>query len=469
MRSINFVGDSWLSRYDEGDPHEDILRIAAGLGQLVQESQPEATIYVGYDTRLLSIAIAHEVGELIAGYGLDVKVSDAHCPAPALFGAVRKDPRAYAGLLLTAGNRPFDYVGVRLCMADGSSATPADTDAVEDYIYPEIPASRGGIEEVDLVTPYLENIYNFYEGGAIAKVNPLLVCDVMHGSLTSYAERLLGSLGARVISIHDASSDDYEGLHPEAAEPWIDDCERAVADSDAQFGVALDCAGDRLALVDERGRHVTPHMMVPIIMEYLVKQRGFSGRMVAPIFYSSIVKRQAERLGLGFTVTPAGYMWMREEIPAGDVVCAADALGGVGIPAIAPERDALAAAVALADAIACDGRPLSEIVDSLDAAVGHMVYGKRNISMGAGDIQMLRNLMPGINPSQMAGLEPTAISHAADSLRITFEGDEWVLLRPSRTSNNVRVYAEAETPALRDELLAAGAQLALEPFSAASL
>lgn len=469
MRTIDFVGDSWLSRYDEGEPHEDILRIAAALGQLVCESQPEATIYVGYDTRLLSIALAHEVAEVIAGFGLCAKVSDTHCPVPALYSAVRQDPEAYAGFMLTAGSKPFDYVGVRVCMADGSSATPADTDALESYLVPELPVARGEAEDVDLITPYLENISAFFDGEAIAKASPLVVCDAMHGAMTSHAARLLGSLGARVIELHGNDNDDYDGLHPEAAEPWIDDCEKAVVDAGASFGIALDGPGDRLALIDDKGRHVTPHIMVAIIMEYLVRKRGLTGRMVAPIFVSSVVKRQSERLGLALTITPAGYTWLREEMGTDDVVCAADALGGVGIPAVTLERNALAAAAALVDAIARDGRSLSEIVSALDATIGHMVYGRRDVRMGAGDIQSLRNLMPGMNPAQMAGMAPVAVSHATDSLRITFEGDAWVLLRPSRTNNVVRVYAEAATPALRDELLSAGATLAQEPFSAASL
>lgn len=468
MRTINFIGDSWLSRYDEGEPHEDILRIAAAFGQLVQEAQPGATLYVGYDTRLLSIAIAHEVAEVIAGYGLCAKVSDTHCPVPALCAAVRQDPEAFAGFMLTAGNRPFDYVGVRVCMADGTAATPGDTDALESYIVPELPALRGEAQEVDLITPYLENISRYFDESSVSITNPLVVCDVMHGAMTSHANRLLASLGARVVEVHGIDNDDYDGLHPEAAEPWIDECEQAVRESGAIMGVALDGAGERLALVDDKGRQVTPHMMVAILMEYLVKTRGLSGRMVAPIFLSSLVKRQAERLGLTLTITPAGYMWMRDEFEPGDVVCAADALGGVGVPVVALERDALVAAALLIDAVAVDGRTLSQMVDELDGELGHMEYGSRDVRMGSGDIQTLRNMMPGINPAQMVGMTPVGISHSMDSLRITFENDAWVLLRPSRTSNVVRVYAEAENRALRDDLLNAGVRLAQEPFSGAS-
>lgn len=464
MRAINFTGDLWLSRYDEGEPHEDILRIAAAFGQLVHEAQPDATLYVGYDTRLLSIALAREVAEVIAGFGITAKVSETHCPVPALCAAVRKDPEAFAGFMLTAGHRPFDYVGVRVCMADGSAATTADTNALESFIVPELPSARGEYEEVDIVTPYLENISNYFSESSIGEANPLVVCDVMHGPMTSHASRLLASLGARVIEVHDADNDDYEGLHPEAAEPWIDECEQVVKESDAVLGVAIDGAGERIALVDEHGRQVTPHLMAAIVMEYLVKVRGYKGRMVAPIYVSSTVMRQAERLGMNLTITPAGYMWLREEMLAGDVVCAADALGGVGVPSIGLERDGLSVAALLIDAVVRDGRPLSQIVEELDGELGHLVYGRRSVRMGSGDIQTLRNLLPGINPAEVAGRKPSQVSHPDGAVRLTFDDDSWVLLRPSRSSAEARVYAEAATPALRDELLSAGAELARNPL-----
>lgn len=467
MRPINFDRNTWLSRLDEGDCREDLLRIAAALGQFVQETQPESTIYVGYDTRAVSVELADDFAALIASYDLVVKLSETHCPVPALCGAVRKDPEAFAGIILTAGSRPFDYAGLRIYAGDGSAPTSADMDELEEYIVPEVSPARGSVTKVDVITPYLETIGAFFSGEAIAQKEPLIVCDSMYGPTASYGPRLLGGLGAKTIEIHGEPDETQGSLHPEAAEPWIDDCEQMVLESGAALGVCFDGAGERMALIDDKGRYVTPHLMLAIIMEYLVEARGITGRMVAPIFLSSVVKRQAERLGMTLTITPAGYMWMREEMLAGDVVCAGDALGGIGIPSVALERDPLSAAAALVDAIMLDGRKLSDIVDELDDEIGHMEYGMRNVRMGSGDIQTLRNIMPGINPQQVAEKTPAKVIHAADSLRLEFDDDSWVLIRPSRTSSIARIYAEASTPAQRDELLSAGEAIALNPFASA--
>ena len=77
---------------------------------------------------------------------------------------------------------------------------------------------------------------------------------------------------------------------------------------------------------------------------------------------------------------------------------------------------------------------------------------------------MLRNYLPGLNPAEMAGMKTISVSHSAGSLRVEFEGDAWVLVRPSASSPTALVCAEAPTKADRDALLDAGAALALEPL-----
>ena len=131
MSVINFLGDAWCVRVDEGEPHEDALRIANALGQLSRERFPESTIVIGYDTRPLSAAIAREMGEVIASYDIKVQVSNAHCPSCVLTEAVRRNQEAVAGIMLTAGNKPADYFGIRICSVDGSAATTEDTDRIE--------------------------------------------------------------------------------------------------------------------------------------------------------------------------------------------------------------------------------------------------------------------------------------------------------------------------------------------------
>lgn len=464
MSVIHFAGDAWFARVDEGTGREDILRIAAALGEAASERHPGARVYVGFDTRTISRLLAREAAQIIAAYDLEVILSETYCPTSALCQATKNDERAVCALMLTADSRSADYLGVRVRMADGSPASSDDTEILESLIKPDVITARGDIVRRDIMTPHLDHLSACVNEDVIRASRPLVICDPMFGATTTHAARLLGALGARVIELHHTPDSEMGGLHPEAAEPWIDECERAVIDYHAQFGVALDGAGDRVAFIDETGRALTPHILLALIMEYLVRVRDMTGRVVVPIFVSTQVRRQAKRLGLPLTVTPAGYIWMREEMNVGDVLCAGDALGGICIPICDCERDSLAVAAIMCEIVAMDTRPLSHIVKDLDATLGHMQYGYRNVRMGSGAVQVLRNALPGINPATIANMTPTEVSHPG-GLHVRFSDGSWLLLRPSRSYSIARIYAEAPTRALRDELLSAGSKLALSPLS----
>ena len=69
------------------------------------------------------------------------------------------------------------------------------------------------------------------------------------------------------------------------------------------------------------------------------------------------------------------------------------------------------------------------------------------------------SLLPGVNPKSICGKVPQNVSHM-DGLRLSFEDDTWLLVRPSGTEPVVRVYAEGFSVEERDELLDAGCALA---------
>lgn len=465
MSVINFAGDAWVSRVDEGNPRDNILRIAAGLARTAKGRDAGAggAIYVGYDTRGLSCELAQEVAGVIAGQGVRARLSETYCPTAAVCGAARNDPDGLAALMLTADSRSADYVGARIRMADGSPASSADADELEANIPAETPVERGTFELADIVGPFKAAIASFIDVEAIRSASPTVVCDAMYGAGRGHAADVLAKVGVQVVEVRGEGDPDFGGIHPEAAEPWIDECEQAVPEHGASFGISIDGAADRIALIDERGRPVTPHLMLALIMEHLVRVRGIRGRMVAPIFVSTVVRRQAERLGMPLTVTSAGYLWLREEMAAGDVACAGDALGGICIPAIDLERDAIAVAALLCEIVARANKPLSQLVSELDAELGHMEYGRRDVRLGSGAVQVLRNALPGVNPPEVAGMRPREVSHPG-GVMLRFENGSWLMVRPSRSFSVARVYAEAPSPADRDALLAAGSELACSPL-----
>ena len=191
----------------------------------------------------------------------------------------------------------------------------------------------------------------------------------------------------------------------------------------------------------------------------LVQFRNLEGRVVVNLSCSTLVRRIAEALGCRVTVKPVGFKYIAAEMKKGGVLMGGEEAGGIGIAAHMPERDGILACLILCELMAKAGAPLGVLVDQLEASFGKTSYGRRDLRLEAEDAESLRTLLPGMNPKSIYGKAPQAVSHM-DGLRLAFEDDTWLLIRPSGTEPVVRLYAEGFSVEERDGLLDAGCALA---------
>ena len=168
-------------------------------------------------------------------------------------------------------------------------------------------------------------------------------------------------------------------------------------------------------------------------------------------------------LGCKLNIKPVGFKYIYREMLKGDVLLGGGAAGGIGFASHMPERDGLLTNLMLCEAMATMGMTLGELVEKLEEACGHYYYARRDVRLDQEIIEMLRTILPGLNPPVIAGRVPSSVSHM-DGLRFEFADESWLLLRPSGTEPVVRVYAEAQTIEMRDELLEAGCAIARGDF-----
>jgi phosphomannomutase len=460
MPVIRFSTDGWSSRFDEDFTDDNVRRVAEAIGGVFAEDSPEATIYVGYDTRVHAREHAELLAGTLAACGFNVRLSDSACPIPALGWATAHDEDACGGVMLTASHKDDNWQGIRIRMDDGSVAPTEFVHRVEGLIPAEPTAEPKPFESVDIMTPYLADLVAQVDADAIRAARLHVVADPLYGAGSGCLARVLRDLGCVVEEIHAGGDGDFHGMESEAVMPWLDGCERLVASSDdIVAGFALDGDGDRSAAIDENGVFLTPHRMAPLVMEHLVRDRGLDGRFVLTLSDSCLTRRMADKLGKEISITPIGFRGIHDEMIPGDVICGVEEYGGIGIPSHLMERDGLFVTLLLVEQIAQSGRTLSELVSDLEAEVGKMSYLRRDIRVDAGAMQALRNMLPGLNPPELAGQAPVMVSHA-DGLYLRFADDSWVLMRPGRLDPVVRVYAEAPTPEQRDALLSAACDMA---------
>ena len=132
--------------------------------------------------------------------------------------------------------------------------------------------------------------------------------------------------------------------------------------------------------------------------------------------------------------------------------------GGIGMPSHVRERDGLLMALMLAEMMAQRNKGLGELVDDLFAVTGPMEYRRADLQLKAETKDAFLGAVPTLQPAEIAGYEVRSVVRT-DGVKFLLPDDAWLLLRPSGTEPLVRVYAEAPTMGVVDDLLAAGKAL----------
>lgn len=444
MGALRFSSSGWRARSGKGYDESSVVRVAHALGATWATRYQGSTVIVGYDVRRDARRFATVAGQVIAAHGLNVVVSDRVCPTPALEWAIAHDPSCIGGVMLTATKMPYEYGGMLVRQHDGGPVNSSFATAVSQRIESGPTARRAEVGYADITTPYFDALVSEADAQLIAAAGLRVVVDPLYGATSGYASELFKRLGCDVVCLHDAFVSDYRRLHPDAREPWVDECERMVVQAKADMGLVFDGDGSRFALIDARGKLVSAHDLAPLALEHLVAQRGKHGRVVGTVATSVRIARQAKRLGCEYTMVPVGIESIYREFYEGDVVLATDESGSLVVPSHIPERDGLFGAVMMLELIAGSGEDVDVLVERLEETLGRMEYVAKDLRLDSGATQRLRNLLPGLNPQQINGLRPSAVSHA-DGLRLSLPDDTWLLIRASRSGSGLRLAAEAPT------------------------
>jgi phosphomannomutase len=213
---------------------------------------------------------------------------------------------------------------------------------------------------------------------------------------------------------------------------------RAVVESGADFGVALDPDADRAAFVDARGVPLGEEYTLALGLQVVLARRP--GPAVTNLSTSRIVDSVCAQAGVPLHRTPVGEAHVVAGMRSCGAVAGGEGNGGMILPAAHFGRDGLVAVALVAQALAAGGTSLRALADALPTL--HMVKRKFPLAGGGweGPSGRLRRCFAGHAVDE------------ADGLRFA-RGEEWVHVRPSGTEPVVRIIAEAPAQARALELI----------------
>ena len=110
-------------------------------------------------------------------------------------------------------------------------------------------------------------------------------------------------------------------------------------------------------------------------------------------------------------------------------------------------------AALLAQAMAHYGKSLGELVSELHGEFGPHHYGRADLTLRPGQKERAVEAVSGSGLDRFVGYRVTQ-REDLDGVKLYFDNGAWLLVRPSGTEPLLRVYAEASSPELVQEILA---------------
>ena len=216
----------------------------------------------------------------------------------------------------------------------------------------------------------------------------------------------------------------------------------AILTAKAGIGLATDGDADRLGAMDGEGNYVNTHQILALLILYLVRQRGWKGKVVRTVSQSVMIDRICQKLGLPCVVVPIGFKNIADLMLQEDILIGGEESGGVGVKNHIPERDGILISLLLLEAFAHSGRSLRQGIQELWKEFGEFHFRRRDLHV---PLEFGKNLVESLRdnpPTRYADLALQRVD-SLDGTKLVFTDESWILFRQSGTEPLLRVYCEA--------------------------
>ena len=440
--SIKFGTDGWRGVISDNFTFQNVRKVAGAVSVFAKKSAARPRITVGYDTRFLSREFAGVFAKVLENSGCEVILSGGFVSTPCLSFSV-PDKKALLGIMISASHNPSRYNGIKIKASEGCSAPESVTKEVEANLFSGYENSAGGtIAEEDFSKGYLKRLVSEVDFNAIKQANLKIVADPMYGAGIGYMSRALEGTKCKCIEIHSNPDPLFGGIHPEPVEKNLGDLKKAVIKNRAACGLATDGDADRIGVVDEKGRYLTPHQVFPLLLHYLCKYKGMKGKVVQTISLGYVSERIARDFGLEFEEVPVGFKYIAEKILSEKILMGGEESGGYGYGSFMPERDGILNSLVLVEMLAVTKKKLSELLGEIEKKYGRSCYLRTDFeNPGISKEDFVKTLIAKA-PDSIGGVKIRQIKDY-DGIELVLEDDSWLLMRPSGTEPLIRVYSEA--------------------------
>ena len=415
-------------------------------------------VLVGRDCRVSSDEIHDAVIMGINDAGADVYDIGLSSTPMVYFGTAHYG--FSASVQITASHNPAEYNGMKVSTTDAQAVGyDAGLGQIKAWIEEGVPTpvaeKRGKVFKKEILADYLAYMRRFlkdYSGLTIAM-------DLSNGMANLFAKEIFGT-GSNIHYLFDTLDGRFPNHEPN---PLIEkNCiplENLVREVKADAGVIYDGDADRVMFIDEKGRFISPDLMIALMGRYFVGERGLKGLVLQDIRSSKAVGEYLAPMGCEMRTWKVGRAFAAKKLREIDGVWGGELAGHYYFRDFFYSDSGLLASMILLNIVADlkkEGKTLSQAVAEI---VRYKNSGEINFRL-----EDKKGAMDAIKEHFMAQEKATAFMDF-DGYRVEFP-EWWFNIRPSNTEPYLRFICEATSDELLKQKIAETEDILAKRFGA---
>lgn len=218
----------------------------------------------------------------------------------------------------------------------------------------------------DVIGRYIDGLLKVIDIPLIQRRKFRIVMDYANGSTTQILPGILNRLGCEVIVVNTNFDESRSARPLEEIEKDIQRLATITATLNDDLGIRIDPGGERISVVDDRGR-VLDGMKMLAVMTSLLLRKNRNGIVAAPVSAPSALQHIAKRYDGTIMHTRVLAHALMTAASREGVVLVGDGAGGFVLPVMHPAFDGMLAIVKMLELLATFEMRLSEVVDDLPA------------------------------------------------------------------------------------------------------
>ncbi len=460
MTKIKFGTDGWRAIIAKEFTADNVARVSHGVSKWIKQNYPSnLTVVIGHDCRFAGALFVESATKVFAEHGIKVYMADGFVTTPMISYAAHKLNTAL-GVIITASHNPPDYNGYKLKGNYGGPLLVKDVDAIEAMIPDQNTTDLNGssldrlqqdgaLEYIDLEGLYCLHVEKNFDIEAIKNAGFTIAYNAMFGSGQNAMKRLL----PEAVFYHCHYNPTFDGIAPEPIMKNLADFSDFIK-KNGSIDIALitDGDADRIGLMDGEGNFVDSHHILLLLIHYLRKYKGLTGKVCTGFSSTNKIKTYCKKHDIPLDIVKIGFKYICGIMIEEDVLVGGEESGGIAIKGHIPERDGIWIGLTLIEFMAKSGKSLHDLIAEVYEEVGSFAF--QRIDLKLPEDQKIAIVQKCANDAFSAfGSYKVEHKETTDGFKYYFNENEWVMIRPSGTEPVLRTYAESKDKAGAEKIL----------------